>query len=167
VRPLARKHPTARETGETYFLHSPPPVRWRATGAGRHPLPLVTRFGLRSGAGPASSLPSGGKERPVDGTFSANFLTPSGDEPLPSNEQPLSLGDEEMQLLIGLAQPIAFGRRREFLAAIAAEMANCPQSGPDAIYQIARAVQRNFTLEAKRVAPDRETGRQVLSGRNR
>jgi hypothetical protein len=39
---------------------------------------------------------------------------------MPSNEELLSLGDEEMQLLIGLASPIAYGRRREFIEAVAA-----------------------------------------------
>ena len=73
---------------------------------------------------------------------------------------PLSLSDEELSLLRSLAEPVAYGRRREFLQAVAAALEACPQSqnGPGTTFRIAREVQRRFVLEARRVAqaaPDR------------
>jgi hypothetical protein len=65
----------------------------------------------------------------------------------------LSLTDEEMSMLRELSEPIAFGRRREFLQAVAAELANGSQTGPGATYRVARDVQRRYVLEAQRVAP--------------
>ena len=38
-------------------------------------------------------------------------------------------------MLRELAAPIAYGWRREFLAAVAGEMANSPRSGPGATYR--------------------------------
>jgi hypothetical protein len=70
---------------------------------------------------------------------------------------PLSLSDEELSLLRSLAEPVAYGERREFLQAVATALAACPQPGPGATYRIARDVQRRFVLTSQRVAPERET----------
>jgi hypothetical protein len=67
---------------------------------------------------------------------------------------PLSLTDEELTLLQSLAEPIAFGRRDEFLTAVADELANCPQTGPGVTHRIAAEIQRRFVLQAQRVAPE-------------
>jgi hypothetical protein len=74
---------------------------------------------------------------------------------------PLSLSDEELSFLRSLAEPVAYGQRREFLQAVAGELANCPQPGPGATYRIARDVQRRFILTSQRVAPERETSPSV------
>jgi hypothetical protein len=42
-----------------------------------------------------------------------------------------------------LAEPVAYGRRREFLQAVAAALAACSQSGPSVIYRVAMPI---FTL---------------------
>jgi hypothetical protein len=42
---------------------------------------------------------------------------------------PLSLTDDEMSLVLALAEPIDHKRRPEFLAAVAAELAACEQTG--------------------------------------
>ena len=63
---------------------------------------------------------------------------------------PLSLTDEEMEVLRRLAAPIAYGRRDEFLHAVTAALASCPQPGPGVVYRTARDLQRNFTLEAQK-----------------
>ena len=70
---------------------------------------------------------------------------------------PLSLSDEELSLLRTLAEPVAYGRRREFLQEVAAELANCPQPGPGATHRVARDVQRRYVLTSQRVAPERES----------
>lgn len=59
---------------------------------------------------------------------------------------PLSLSDEELSLLRSLAEPVAYGQRREFLRQVAIAMATCPQPGPGATDRIARGVQRRFVL---------------------
>jgi hypothetical protein len=71
---------------------------------------------------------------------------------------PLSLSDEELSLLRSLAEPIAYGQRREFLQAVAAELRAC-EPGPGATYRIARDVQRRYVLTSQRVAPAREAMR--------
>jgi hypothetical protein len=63
---------------------------------------------------------------------------------------PLRLSDEEMDVLLGLAAPIAFGRRREFMEAVAATLAGCPQVGPGEVHRRAKELQRNFVVEAQR-----------------
>ena len=63
---------------------------------------------------------------------------------------PMHLSDEEVDVLLGLAEPIAYGRRDEFLQAVAATLASCPQVGPGEVYRRARELQRNFVLEAQR-----------------
>jgi hypothetical protein len=70
---------------------------------------------------------------------------------------PLSLSDQELSLLRSLAQPVAYGRRREFLQALAAALEACPQSGPGVTYRVARDVQRRYVLTSQRVAPERES----------
>jgi hypothetical protein len=54
---------------------------------------------------------------------------------------PLQFTDEEKDLLLTLAAPVAYGQRQEFLRTVAAELANCP-SGPGAIYRVGAQVQR-------------------------
>lgn len=64
--------------------------------------------------------------------------------------QPLHLSDEEMTLLLGLAEPVAFGRRDEFLQAVASALAGSAQVGPGEVYRRAREVQARFVLTAQR-----------------
>jgi hypothetical protein len=66
---------------------------------------------------------------------------------------PLSLSTEELNQLLELAAPIAYGRRREFLQEVAAALEACPQSGPGTVFRTAAAIQRRFTIQAQRVAP--------------
>jgi hypothetical protein len=70
---------------------------------------------------------------------------------------PPSLSDEELRQLLELAEPVAYGQRSAFLAAVAGELANCPHRGPGATHRIARDVQRRFVLSSQRIAPARET----------
>jgi hypothetical protein len=70
---------------------------------------------------------------------------------------PLSLSDEELSLLRALAEPVAYGRRREFLQEVAAALTTCPQPGPGATYRVARDVQRRYVLTSQRVGPERES----------
>ena len=69
----------------------------------------------------------------------------------------LALSTEAIEVLHGLAAPIAHGRRDEFLQAVAVALADCPQPGVGVVYRTARELQRSFTLEARREteAPDR------------
>jgi hypothetical protein len=60
---------------------------------------------------------------------------------------PLHLSDEEMDLLLALAQPIDQRLRPEFLAAVAAELeAASAQTGVGigSVHRVARTVQRRF-----------------------
>jgi hypothetical protein len=75
---------------------------------------------------------------------------PFSETPMP----PLSLSDEELSLLRTLAEPVAYGRRGEFMQAVAAELKACPEPGPGATYRVARDVQRRYTLTSQRVAPE-------------
>jgi hypothetical protein len=59
---------------------------------------------------------------------------------------PLSLSDEEMALLRSLAEPVAYGRRREFLCEVAAALEAVPQSGPGVLFRVAREVQRKMSF---------------------
>jgi hypothetical protein len=70
---------------------------------------------------------------------------------------PLALNDEELRELLQLAAPVAYGQRPAFLAAVAAELANCPYRGPGVTHRIAGQIQRKFVLTSQRVAPERET----------
>jgi hypothetical protein len=63
---------------------------------------------------------------------------------------PLSLSNEEVDLLHQLAAPIAYGRREEFLQAVAGALVSCPEPGPGAVYRTAREIQRGFTLGAQK-----------------
>jgi hypothetical protein len=62
----------------------------------------------------------------------------------------LALSDEEMDVLHRLAAPIAWGRRDEFMQAVANALASCPEPGPGVVYRTARELQRNFTLGVQR-----------------
>jgi hypothetical protein len=60
---------------------------------------------------------------------------------------PLSLTDEEKDLLLSLAQPIDQRQRTEFLAAVAAELEANGQAGAvgiGSVHRVARTVQRRF-----------------------
>jgi hypothetical protein len=60
---------------------------------------------------------------------------------------PLSLSDEEKNLLLELAQPIEQRLRPEFLAAVAAELSANEQTGAigiGSVHRVARTVQRRF-----------------------
>jgi hypothetical protein len=65
---------------------------------------------------------------------------------------PLSLSDQEMEIVTRMAEPVAFGQRREYLQAVAEALAQYPQAeiGVGTVHQVARAVQRSFVLEARR-----------------
>jgi hypothetical protein len=63
---------------------------------------------------------------------------------------PLALSDEEIDVLHRLAAPIAYGRRDEFLHAVTAALASCPEPGPGVVYRTAREIQQTFTLGAQR-----------------
>ena len=65
---------------------------------------------------------------------------------------PLSLSNEDLNLLLALAEPIAYRQRQEFLRAVAAELANREQTGPGVIFRTAAQVQKRFVLQAQRVA---------------
>jgi hypothetical protein len=81
------------------------------------------------------------------GLWSARLALAPG-RPMP----PLSLSDEELSLLRSLAEPVAYGQRREFLQAVAAELGACPQPGPGVTYRVARDVQRRYVLTSQRIA---------------
>ena len=81
------------------------------------------------------------------GLWSAGLASLPG-RPMP----PLSLSDEGLSLLRSLAEPVAYGRRREFLLSVAAALERCPQPGPGATYRIPRNVQRRYVLTSQRVA---------------
>jgi hypothetical protein len=70
---------------------------------------------------------------------------------------PLSLSDEELHQLLELAEPVAYGQRPAFLAAVAGELAACPHRGPGVTHRIAAQIQRKFVLMSQRVPPERET----------
>jgi hypothetical protein len=76
-------------------------------------------------------------------------------------KMPIELTDQEKDLLLELAMPIAYGQRSQFLREVAAALEAFPQrqSGPGTTFRIAREVQRRFVLEARRVAPEREMPR--------
>jgi hypothetical protein len=60
---------------------------------------------------------------------------------------PLSLSDEEKDLLLALAQPIDQRLRSEFLAAVATELEANGQAGAvgiGSVHRVARTVQRRF-----------------------
>ena len=56
---------------------------------------------------------------------------------------PLHFADEEMTLLLSLAQPIEPAQRSAFLDAVAAAIGE-QASGPGLVYQTARWIQRQF-----------------------
>jgi hypothetical protein len=62
------------------------------------------------------------------------------------------LTDAELQVVTRMAEPVAFGQRREFLQAVADALARYPQAevGVGLVHRIARTVQRGFVLEARR-----------------
>jgi hypothetical protein len=64
---------------------------------------------------------------------------------------PLHLSDEEMDVLLVLAAPIAYGRRREFIEAAAAAVEQAGSgAGVGLMHRVARQVQSQFILEAQR-----------------
>ena len=75
-----------------------------------------------------------------------------------SATMPIDFSDEEKDVLLSLAQPVAFGKRPEFLEKVAEQLANYPHRGPGALHQIARAVQRDFVLTSLRTAAEPRPG---------
>ena len=69
-----------------------------------------------------------------------------------------AFSDEEKEVLLSLAQPVAFGKRPEFLERVAQELATCPHRGPGALHQIARDIQRDFVLTSLRTAAEPRPG---------
>src|SRR5262245_34958409 len=58
-----------------------------------------------------------------------------------------------MDVLLGLAAPIAYGRRREFMEAVATAVAQAGVGsgvGVGLVHRVAREFQRSFVLEAQR-----------------
>jgi hypothetical protein len=56
-----------------------------------------------------------------------------------------------MEVRLGLATPIAFGRRREFMEAVAAAVEQAGGgAGVGLVHRVAREVQGRFVLEAQR-----------------
>jgi hypothetical protein len=76
---------------------------------------------------------------------------------------PLSLSDEEMALLRSLAEPVAYGRRREFLCEVAATLEAVHQSGPGVLFRVAREVQRKYVVSSQRIDPRHEPFRPNLA----
>jgi hypothetical protein len=68
---------------------------------------------------------------------------------------PLQLTTEEMDVVLALASPIAYRQRDEFLRQVAEALSSWPERGPGTTHRIARQVQREFVIEARREA---ETG---------
>jgi hypothetical protein len=64
---------------------------------------------------------------------------------------PLSLSDQEMEIVTRMAEPIAFNMRREYLKAVAEALAQYPQTeiGVGLVHRVAAVVQRNFVLGAR------------------
>jgi len=65
---------------------------------------------------------------------------------------PLSFSDEEKALLLTLAQPIAPKERPQFLAEVAAELANCKPSGGvgvGLVHRVGAQVQLRYCLSPK------------------
>jgi hypothetical protein len=67
---------------------------------------------------------------------------------------PLSLSDQELEIVTRMAEPVAFNMRREYLQAVAEALSQYPQAeiGVGAVHQVARTVQRGFTLHARKEA---------------
>jgi hypothetical protein len=57
---------------------------------------------------------------------------------------PVHFSDDEMEVVLALAAPIDRRHRGEFLAAVAEELATCPQPGPGVVHRAARAIQRRY-----------------------
>jgi hypothetical protein len=63
---------------------------------------------------------------------------------------PLQLSDEEMEVLVGLAGPIAWRQRDAFLRGVAEALAALTTRGPGVTHRIGRSIQRNYVVEARR-----------------
>jgi hypothetical protein len=57
---------------------------------------------------------------------------------------PMRLTDTEKEMLIGLAQPIPYERRAQFMETVAARLEAAPAIGPGVTHRVARAAQREF-----------------------
>jgi hypothetical protein len=75
---------------------------------------------------------------------------------------PLSLSDDELQVLMRLAEPIAPSLRGQFLQSVAAELQQLQQQqgahGDGAAHRVARGIQRRF-LTATVPLPARRSAR--------
>jgi hypothetical protein len=56
----------------------------------------------------------------------------------------MQLNDEELTIVLALAEPIDQRRRPEFLAAVAAELEAEAVHGPGAAHRVGRAIQRKY-----------------------
>jgi hypothetical protein len=63
---------------------------------------------------------------------------------------PLPLSDDELDLLHQLAAPIAYGRRDEFMRAVTAALPAHSSPGVGLVHRVARQIQRDFVVEARR-----------------
>jgi hypothetical protein len=63
---------------------------------------------------------------------------------------PLELTNEEMEVLVGLAEPIAWRQRDAFLREVGEALAAVPTRGPGVMHRIGRAIQKNYVVEARR-----------------
>jgi hypothetical protein len=70
---------------------------------------------------------------------------------------PLSLSNDEMDLLRALSAPLDPGRRGDFLQEVARRLETTSAIGPGAVHRIARGVQREFWDPP----PDLREGRSV------
>jgi hypothetical protein len=74
---------------------------------------------------------------------------PLSSEELPGLLTPLELTNEEMEVLVGLAGPIAWRQRDAFLREVAEALAALPTRGPGVTHRIGRAIQKNYTIQAR------------------
>jgi hypothetical protein len=68
---------------------------------------------------------------------------------------PLELTNEEMEVLVGLAEPTAWRQKDAFLREVAEALAALLTRGPGVMHRIGRAIQKNYVVEARR---ETETG---------
>ena len=127
-------------------------IRSAIIGAGH--APAIEQLGRGGGQSRPDPNPRQAAASPLSRHSAVRLVVGAPGPRLPGRTMPpLSLSDEELSLLRSLAEPVAYGRRREFLLSVAAALERCPQPGPGATYRIARDVQRRFVLTSQRVAP--------------
>ena len=70
----------------------------------------------------------------------------------------MALTLEELTVIRALAEPIAFGQRAAFIAAVVEAMARAGGRGPGAAHRIAGALQTTFVRQATPVTPKQARG---------